>query len=50
MAIGGIGREDLIPVLSAGADAAAMIGAINSDPDLIEERMASLIHLLTDKR
>lgn len=50
VAIGGIGREDLIPVLSAGADAAAMIGAINSDPDLIEERMASLIHLLTDKR
>lgn len=42
VAIGGINADNLSSVFDAGANSAAMIGAIVSDPSRIEERMLQL--------
>ena len=43
VAIGGINETNLSAVLRAGADSAAVIGAVMSDPAAIAERMRSLL-------
>ena len=45
VAIGGINAENLHSVLNAGADSAAVVGAVVSDPTKIEARMRHLISL-----
>jgi len=45
VAIGGINADNLLAVLQAGAGSAAMIGAIISDPAMIEERLRHLIRI-----
>ena len=42
VAIGGITAENLLSVFAAGADSAAIIGALVAEPGLISERMAEL--------
>jgi thiamine-phosphate pyrophosphorylase len=49
VAIGGIGADSLLSVLNAGADSAAMIGAIIGDPALIQERMDAMLRLSSEK-
>lgn len=49
VAIGGITKESLKAVFDAGADSAAMIGGIVSDPAKIEDRMRDLIKLSAPK-
>lgn len=44
VAIGGINHDNLASVFDAGADSAAIIGAILSDPSQIEQKIARLIH------
>lgn len=46
VAIGGINAENIGHVLAAGADSAAIIGGIVSDPVEIEERMSALIKIV----
>ena len=48
VAIGGINEVNLRSVFDAGADSAAMIGAIVSNPDEIEERLMELFGLRPD--
>jgi len=48
VAIGGITGETLASVLAAGADSAAIIGAILADPALIEDRMAEMRRIAGD--
>ena len=50
VAIGGINADNLRSVLDAGADSAAMIGAIVSDPVTIEDRMRQYLAEFTAKR
>lgn len=45
VAIGGINAANLRSVIGAGADSAAMIGAIVSDPAMIEIRIAELLRI-----
>jgi thiamine-phosphate pyrophosphorylase len=45
VAIGGIHSSGLLAVLAAGADSAAMIGALVSDPEQIAQRMRKLSEL-----
>ena len=49
-AIGGISADSLLSVLNAGADSAAMVGAIIGEAALIEERMDVMIHLTSKVR
>ncbi len=49
VAIGGITEDNLLSVFDAGADSAAMIGAIVADPSKIESRMRELIQLSAAK-
>ncbi len=49
-AIGGISADSLLSVLNAGADSAAMVGAIIGEAALIEERMDVMIHLASKVR
>ena len=49
VAIGGITGKELSAVFDAGADSAAMIGSIVSDPSNIENRMRELIQLAAAK-
>jgi len=48
VAIGGITGETLASVLAAGADSAAMIGALLADPARIEHRVAEMIRMAAD--
>jgi thiamine-phosphate pyrophosphorylase len=48
VAIGGIDDINIRSVFSAGADSASMIGAIVSDPSIIEERMLKFHQLATE--
>ncbi|MFN0278891.1 MAG: thiamine phosphate synthase [Pyrinomonadaceae bacterium] len=50
VAIGGINATNLSSVFEAGADSAAMISALVSDPAKIEDRMKKLIQLIEHKR
>ena len=50
VAIGGIGADSLLSVLSAGADSAAMVGAIFGEAALIEERMDAMNRLVSHLR
>lgn len=50
VAIGGIRADSLLSVLNAGADSAAMVGAIIGETALIEERMDAMIRLASDQR
>ncbi|MBX7055098.1 MAG: thiamine phosphate synthase [Pyrinomonadaceae bacterium] len=45
VAIGGINADTLLAVLNAGADSAAMVGAVIGEADLIGERMKAMIRL-----
>ncbi len=45
VAIGGITENDLLSVFAAGADSAAMIGSIVTEPSKIENRMRELIRI-----
>ena len=47
VAIGGIGHENALDVLAAGADAIAVIGALVSHPNEITERTKRLVALLS---
>lgn len=46
VAIGGITSENFKQVLNAGADSAAMIGDLISDPGVITQKMRQLLHPL----
>lgn len=48
VAIGGIDRENMRAVLSAGADSVALIGALLGEPSEIEERTARMLAVLRD--
>lgn len=50
VAIGGIGADSLLSVLNAGADSAAMVGAIIGEAALIEERMDAMNRLVSHQR
>lgn len=50
VAIGGINDDNLRAVLDAGANSAAMIAAILSDSEQIEQRMSQLIRLSAAQR
>lgn len=50
VAIGGITRANVCPVLEAGADSAAIINGILSTPEQISENLAALISLADDKQ
>lgn len=50
VAIGGITSENLIDVFAAGADSAAMIGALLADPHQIAEQIQKMLDLVHKSR